>query len=514
MAPVSYADKEFVQQRLKEYQNKLNLWLELSETDEESKLAEELSARGIECVQLLERLLTGYSLLLERMQQSETVHIDRTATVDPKRMQQLDIAFLESRCVDILTTDKPSQPELTAEEAQSPFEETQKVIASLLNNEKYQDAILWYSSLEQDYPNQKPSIQTELNYGLALQYTGQVEAAAKQFSKMLASGDLATEPLSLQLEIAELLLASGNIAAAETYYESTIKAHKSKEAEKNWALAQLDFLRSVDPQTEGFLSYIKLVHDFQVYDYRVHSVALNRLVDAFEIEHSDSPLAEGALRLKEFTIQQMHSWFDRQLVTVDALVENKRFAEAAEILKNMTHYYLPADMQAIVQKTYYEVGQAEIQETEYQRLLKEQELTEKWETAIHLMDSQRFEDAIAAFETLQETELAEKASFKIVEAANLAAVQMRKDAASLFMQASKTPDVEKKKELLLDSHRMLNEVLVKFPQTDLLEKVQQNLTILEEQIRKIDPALLDLLQEEYSADASEEPLSPFSSESQ
>jgi hypothetical protein len=43
---------------------------------------------------------------------------------------------------------------------------------------------------------------------------------------------------------------------------------------------------------------------------------------------------------------------------------------------------------------------------------------------------------------------------------------------------------------------MLNEIVVKFPQTDLIEKVNQNIAILEEQIRKIDPDLLVKLQEE------------------
>ncbi len=506
MVPVSFVDIQFVQQRLSEYRNKLDLWLKLSDTEEESKLAEELSTRGIECVQLLERLLTGYSLLLDRMQQSETVHKDRIATVDPKKMQQLDIAFLESRCVDILTMDTPAGPqplqqEESAEEPErvNPFEEAQKTVASLVNSENYQDAILLYSSLSQDYPGQKPSIFTELNYGLALQYTGQVEAAAKHFSKMIASGEMSVEPLSLQLEIADLLLASGNVAAAESYYESFILAHKSIEAEKNWAMEQLDFLHSADPKSEDFLRYIRLMYDFQVYDYRIHSVALNQKVDTFAVDHAGSPLAERALRLKAYTIEQLNSWFSRQLVVVDSLVAEKKFSEAAEILKSMTHYYLPAELQAIVQKTYYEVGQAEIQENENQRLIKELELTNQWDSAIHLMDSQQFTEAISAFEALQDTELGEEARIKIIETANLAAVQMRKEAASLFVQASKTPYIEKKKELLMDSHRLLNAVQVKFPQTDLREKVHQNLEILEEQISKIDPALLDQLREEYSS---------------
>ena len=121
-------------------------------------------------------------------------------------------------------------------------------------------------------------------------------------------------------------------------------------------------------------------------------------------------------------------------------------------------------------------------------------MTEQWDTAVLLMDSQRFDEAIVAFEALMGTEYEEKANMNIVESANLAAGQMRKEAASLFIQAGQTPDIEKKRELLINSHRMLNDIPVRFPQTDLLEKVQQNIVILEEQIKKFDPALLEELQ--------------------
>jgi len=137
-------------------------------------------------------------------------------------------------------------------------------------------------------------------------------------------------------------------------------------------------------------------------------------------------------------------------------------------------------------------------------------LVEQWDTAVHLMDSQRFDEAIIAFETLMGTEYEEKATIKIVETANMAAGQMRKDAASLFIRAGRTPDIEKKEELLLDSLKMLNEIVVKFPQTDLLDKVNQNIAILEEQIRKIDPALLEELREEDPSVMPDGSPDPFS----
>jgi tetratricopeptide (TPR) repeat protein len=495
--PVSYADWEFVQQRLNAYQIKLDRWSETSEVADKSKLAEKLSAKGFECIQLLEWILTGYSSLLKRMEQGETVHVDETDMVDPKKMQQLDITFLENRCSAVLAIDTSVQHELTTEEKlHYSFDEAQEIIISHVKNENFHEALLEYSYLSTNFPEQKPAILTRLNYGLALQYTGQVEAAARHFNKMLASDDLSVDPLNLQLGRADLLLASGEITAAESYYGNFIRENKSIEAKKSWAMEQLTFLRSVDPESEDMLEYTKLLREFLIYDYKVHSVALNEKINTFATEHAGSPFAVRILRQKAFKIEQLNFWLGRLLVKIDSLVAENRFTEATDILKSMSQYYLPADLQAVVQKTYYEVGQAELQETENQRRVEEIELTEQWDTAVLLMDSQRYNLAIAAFEILLDTDFEEQAAIKIVETANLAAGQMRREAASLFIRAGKTPDIENKKQLLLDSYGMLNEILVKFPQTDLLEKVYQNIAILEDQIRKIDPTLLEDPQEE------------------
>jgi hypothetical protein len=508
---VKYADINFVQLRLNAYEYKFEHWLKISEKYHEGTLAAELTAYETECVQNLERILTGYSLLLGRMQQNETVSVDKIATVDPKEMQQLDIAFLESRCSELLALDIADQYEFKPEaEPELTFEDAQEAIASHMEQGNYLEVLYAYERLSLAFPDQKPSLSTQLNYGLTLQYTGQTEAAARHFKGMLDSGALAIEPLSLQSDIADLFLASGNVGSAESYYESIILAHESIGVEKLWAEEQLAFLRSVDPGSDEMAAYMKLLREFHMYDYRIYSTELNEAINAFATEYAGSPVAVSGLRLKTFAAEQLKLWFGRQLVLIDSLVADKKFTEATDILKSMSRYYLPAELQAVLQKTYYEVSQAEIQEIETQRLIQEMELTEQWDVAVNHLDSQRYDAAILAFEALAGTEYEEKAKMKIVEAANLAASQMRKEAASLFIKAGRTPDFEQKKELLLASHRLLTEILDKYPQTDLQDKVNQNKVILEEQIRKIDPALLEVLREENAEEQPEDSSGPFS----
>ena len=493
-----YAAMEFVQQRIYEYQYKYEQWLKVLEAGGLEEPMQENSLRQAECFQTLERILAGYRLLLEEMRENEAAPDVETPTASPSRLQQLDIAFLESSCRELLGMDThPTEDERTApEKPELSFAAAQKFIAADVELGNYQEALYSYASLSQDFPGQEPSLTTELNYGRALQYTGQLEAAAAHFSKMLSSADLSINPLSLQLEIADLYLASGDIPTAESYYESLLQEHKSVERDKSWAMEQLAFLRSLDPESEDMAAYLQLLREFQANDYRIHAAELNKKADRFAADHVGRPVSDRSLRLKSFTLAQLHAWFGRELLRIDALVMEKKFAEASEILKNMTNYSLPAELQAVVQKTYYDIAQAELQETEIQRRNKEVELTEQWDEAVHLLDSQQFDAAILAFGAFGDTEYEELAQLKIIEAANFAAGQMRKDAASLFIRAGKTSDYEKKRDLLVASYGMLNEILVKYPQTDLLDKVNQNITILEEQIRKFDPALLEKLRED------------------
>jgi len=503
---VNYADIEFVQHRLIIYENKLERWLEIPGMIPTEPLAEEIISLEAVCLQKLESILNGYSQLMERMQQDKAFYYDAVPVAGPKEMQQLDIAFLESRCNEFLVMDftEDSEPMPSAEPELS-FAAAQEIIADLVKQKKYHEALLAYESLSSDFPGRDLSLATLINYGRALQYTGQVEAAARHYKSILVSGDLVIEPLTIQRQIADFLLASADPDAAEFYYNSMILEHQAISAEETWAREQLAFLRSVDPESEDMTAYMKLLREFQTYDYKMHAPRLNDLIDNFTSEHAGSPIAVSALRLRAFAIDQLKSWFGRQLVKIDALVEEKEFSAAADMLKEISGYSLPAELQAVLQRTFYDVAQVEIQEQETQRRIKELELSEQWDAAVNLLDSQQYDIAISAFESFFGTEYEEKAKLKIVEAADQAAGRMRKEAASLFIRAGKTPDLDQKKGLLLESHRLLTEILVKYPQTELLDKVEQNISILEEQIERLDPELLQELHRENSAAGTVEP---------
>ena len=51
--------------------------------------------------------------------------------------------------------------------------------------------------------------------------------------------------------------------------------------EKIWAQEQLAFLDSVDPKSEDMIAYMKLLREFQTYDYKMHAPRLNEMADDF-----------------------------------------------------------------------------------------------------------------------------------------------------------------------------------------------------------------------------------------
>ena len=72
-----------------------------------------------------------------------------------------------------------------------------------------------------------------------------------------------------------------------------------------------------------------------------------------------------------------------------------------------------------------------------------------------------------------------------------AAQENRRKAADLFIRYTKTSDIESKKKLLLESRRLLREILTKYPGIDISAKVQSNIERVEQEMRTLDPGLIN-----------------------
>ena len=139
------------------------------------------------------------------------------------------------------------------------------------------------------------------------------------------------------------------------------------------------------------------------------------------------------------------------------------------------------------------------EEQEAKRLAFEEEIEKIWQKGLSLLRAKEYDQAISVFETLMETPYGARSTEKIVEASQLAAQEDRREAAELFVRAGNASDLDTQVALLLQSRKLLQGILNKYPQSGLVEKARRNLETIEDQIRSIDPELL--VEPEPSADS-------------
>jgi hypothetical protein len=119
----------------------------------------------------------------------------------------------------------------------------------------------------------------------------------------------------------------------------------------------------------------------------------------------------------------------------------------------------------------------------------DEELQARYDQGVAALTAREYDKAIETFNGLLATPFADRARTRIDEAAGLAAQEDRRKAADLFVRANSTADQEKKKNLLLSSRKLLQDILVKYPQSGLADKVQRNLSGVERALKAIDPSL-------------------------
>jgi tetratricopeptide (TPR) repeat protein len=409
----------------------------------------------------------------------------------------LDIAFLESDCEQRLSG--PDQlPGHDYSQGKDPVLEArhaEKKIDTYFNEEQYGQVIALFQLFTKTYPTITPSLQTLRQYGLAQLHSNDIDEATDAFSQALAVFDTngqAIEPWILQRQLADLLLAGGRSSEARKMYEKLLASSDSYTQDYTWATRQLALLEGSSLTGTQMTYYLDLLRAALVFNMKSHN-PMDLLAKADKIAQlfPNTPVADNAIWIKQDFENQHREWIDKQLNQVAALTEKKEFQQAQTLLSEIPPEHLPADQQKRVRQASVAVKTAELNEQEIQKRLLEESLANQWETSNNLLDSQRYDPAIAGFTHLLDTSYDAKARNKIQEATNLAAATQRKQAASLFIKAVKARSPENKKELLLESRQLLQEVLKKYPQADIIDKVAQNLTTLEEHIQQFDPALLE-----------------------
>jgi hypothetical protein len=125
-----------------------------------------------------------------------------------------------------------------------------------------------------------------------------------------------------------------------------------------------------------------------------------------------------------------------------------------------------------------------------------QELQRTWNDGMLRAEAEDYAGAIEIFTTLLDSEFGARATEKIKELSLKAAMIERRKAADLFIRFSKTTDIESKKRLLVESRRVLKDILVKYPEVEIADKVVGNINRVEQEMNVLDPQLLPTIKEQ------------------
>ena len=508
-----YYNIKYIEQRLAAYEKKLQQWLELQpETSLPTSFDSPLFLDP--CLTQFDLLLSGYANLLKQLRTKSSAKSQEEIIPDLFNIFQKDIRFLEGGCekrgAQSLT---PTTGSIVRDaDSLTATDQAEQLISEYFSRAEFEEVLSLYQIVTASYPDFTPLHRTTEQYGLSLLHTGDLEAATEVFLQILAifkKNYSEINPWVLQRMTANLLLATGRPDEAKELYNGLLTSSDVFSAEYSWASRQTALLAEVDSADLQMTYYIDLLRAALIFNNQRHKpIDLFAKADDLIQIFPDTPVADSANQIKKQIENQLIDWIDQQLKTVEDLVQKKEFQQAQAALAAMSQEHLPAQLQIQVQEKIKEVELTVELEMEAQRLLLEQSLAVQWESSITLFDAERYDAAIQSFETLLETDYADQAKQKIQEATNLAAADKRKQAASLFIKAIKARNRGDKKELLLESRGLLQEIMTKYPHADIIDKAAQNLETLEKHITQFDPSLLEELENESAETLQETHMRP------
>jgi len=175
---------------------------------------------------------------------------------------------------------------------------------------------------------------------------------------------------------------------------------------------------------------------------------------------------------------------------VDALVRKNDFETARLLLLRLRIRLQDGPDAELVEQTMRSVELAE-ENSRQGRSAEDSRKEETLRLAANLIDQEKYEEAIAELEVLQQGKEAAPEARQLQERAVEKIVNRERDkAARLFLMARNATDVSKKRELLISSHNILKALIEKYPTSPLNQKISENIKRIEEELSKLNTTAL------------------------
>ncbi len=496
---------QYVKDRIFEYGRKLDRWKELDNQAVVMDLDEEASEEMVRCFRDLQKVLNGYSHIHELLLRQDFLDSEsQISTSEVLRLGQRDVAFLESSCGRLLKggDDTGEGWEQRGEQADLPQIET--LIERYAGSSEFEEVVQVWQQIPENQLD-RVHLNTRISYGNALMALHQEDEAAAVYQGIIdlmsASDDQRTDILSLRKILADLYTASGDYKKAEEQYLEISKDYSDLARIEDWATLQLSILDRSEVGSPELLEYSSLLRNYLGYSPQRDGYKLVWQADKFLAEYPYSPVSSNVDIIKTSILSRADKWLESFLFEVDVLAADEKFQDALMKLETIPEDILSGEKLIEVRKKSDDLTLAEAVSREKKKIEKMQAQQRQWNDALLLIDKGLFDDAIEILTSMLDTEYALKADAKIAEVSLLAARAERRKAADLFIRFTKTTDIESKKKLLLESRRRLVDILTKYPDVGITEKVLGNIKRVEKEMDAIDPMLrsqTDTMEEEIT----------------
>jgi len=362
----------------------------------------------------------------------------------------------------------------------------------------------------------RTQLRTKILYGNALMYLHQEEKAAEVYQQvvdqMSDSKEQPTDLVSLRKMLADIYTASGNYRSAATEYKNISKDYLKIGELEEWSKLQLALLDRSKDRSPELKEFSAILRNYLGFIPERDGFKVLWQAEKFETGYPYSPVLSNVELIKVSVKEDAEKWFNDFMLKVDSLAREKKFDKALTLLESMPNDIIGTDKQMKIKDKNEELQLAEAVENETEKMVQIQELQNKWNNGLLLEKGERYEEAIAVFTSLLETEYGTKAESKIKEVSLEAAKADRRKAADLFIRFTKTTDLESKKKLLMETRKVLKNILVKYPDVDIVDKVRGNIDRVEQEMNAIDPNLVFMADQQELTPASNNGLnSSFSS---
>lgn len=489
----------YINDRIYEYGRKLDRWKALDEQAVNMPVDQEKADEMVQCFRDLQRVLSGYGQLREELLQQDSMNkADGVSGERFLELQQRDIQFLESSCGRIVGSPEEKGTGWHEREATADLSQLETLIDRYAENSEYEEVVQVWMQIP-DSQKERVDLKSRISYGNALMFLHQEEKAAQVYQgivdEMSASKKQSTDLISLRKVLADIYTAAGNYQEAEKQYGKISDDYTNLGSIEEWSKLQLYILNQSEKGGPELTEYSTLLRNYLGFIPKQDGYKIVWQADDFLKNYPYTAVSSNVDMIKSDALHRSDEWFNKFLAGVDQLAAENKYEDALEILETIPADILGEEKVQVLKKKTDDIVLEEAVNRETEKLAKMQDLQRKWNSGVLMLENGNYEDAIGVFIGLLDTEYAAKASEKIEEVSLLAAKAERRKAANIFSRFIKTNDVESKKALLIECRKVLRDIMIKYPDVEIADKVVVNIKRVEHEMNLLDPALLPSIEQ-------------------